>query len=383
MSSAAAARTPEPRPTHWLRSPGPRSCSSYSLDEDNEPPPASAGNASTESLSEEPEPGEPAAVVLGGRPVRAERIYQISGGCLPEGKPWAIHTLTTVDGIDFIALSLCDQQFVHFVVGKDVVAGLHGYTFVNHLRHLRNDLIDSLMNSRVVEAQSNLENLFGARTKKISGYRRKQMSKTTSTGTLPLYGELQLPSVSFGTEVAPATTMKILLPRDRRERPVIELSVDTLTYVRIAMLEHGRDDARVRQRLHLSGDPKVFYWEARKCWVGRRKVGGTVRQKNFYCEVTPVKRARRTRFTHEEAREMAISWSHDDEDRDEEPDDASDKEAVEAAAEAPADASDEEAVEAAAEALAEAAAAAPAEDEAKAEATAEAADPNSWYLSCN
>jgi hypothetical protein len=153
-------------------------------------------------------------------PITVSKRIVIAGGNLKDDCFWVPKCIHMVEDTDFAELYAKDIMFAKFC-GLD---NFFGNAMLDHLRELRNKVIDL----EILKILKDDDPMYQATTLP------KRARMTIDQARLPQYVELDLPSVSFNGETAPAMRIKCLTDTFSLRVVSIELSTSVLSYIRIA-----------------------------------------------------------------------------------------------------------------------------------------------------
>eukprot|EP00971_Amphidinium_carterae_P071859 1421240-Amphidinium_carterae.1 len=148
--------------------------------------------------------------------------------------PWVISSLETIDGIEYVDLSRRDTGLHRFIThGTDL-------TCINwpfeQLKSLRNRQL-----SGTEQAEAAGGSIF---KKELSQHsKRKLRCKEKSKHEQFAYLLLDLPAVAYQGEEAGPISFKVKRVQDLKMNCAIEVSVLSLTYLRLASLAHAESEA--------------------------------------------------------------------------------------------------------------------------------------------
>ncbi len=182
-----------------------------------------------------------------------------------DSKPWVINDIEAIDGIDFVELNKRDHGLARFVTSGGVGSGK--MQFLDELRQLRTSACCDAI-------QPPTEQLFAG-----GGGEERDMKKLKRMANkMPPFVELQLPGFTGqdGRQVPPFA-LKVRSSLVWKEHVAVELSVESLHYIKHALLKSQQTDLEE----HEGG--KHRYWRKdRKCWIATKKLhNGTVIRKSF------------------------------------------------------------------------------------------------------
>ena len=207
-----------------------------------------------------------------------------------ETAPWIIVDTEMIDGHTFIELKRRDSGFCRFIAGK-AWRKVPTMSFLNDLQRRRtSETILSCLEASLFDD--------ALPTKAAKKRARYDASRKADNGELKPWIALSLPELvgSDGTVVQPCV-IKVKPSLKTGEALVVDLSIDTLTYIRKAMLLSQKPDADIYAK------KDGARWRTdRNYWAVSREENGTVVPKTF----KPKSNAEEDVL---EARDEAIAWS--------------------------------------------------------------------------
>lgn len=157
--------------------------------------------------------------------VSIRRQTVITGGDLKANYPWVPSLVTTVDGVDFVALSRDDRRLAAFC-GVDCKAAhpLRDCTWLTALAQMRRDAVSAARSRASRDEDVLADQVEKATEKKATGKE------------LPPVLTLQMPPIDAQGMSHPGGPLKVLSDHGDAKRLVsIELSEESLEYVRCAV----------------------------------------------------------------------------------------------------------------------------------------------------
>ena len=170
-------------------------------------------------------------------PIELTRCLVVNGGGC--GKtPWTLTNTSVVDGREYLSLSKRDFGFARFVAGD--TKACRPMTFLDTLRRLRTDA------SILCCSGESLFDVQLPQKKRAKSQQRAACLEAARRGDLPATVMVELPAVRVeGEDEVPAISMRVKSSLDPHECVAMEVTVENLTYVRMAMRascssSHGR-----------------------------------------------------------------------------------------------------------------------------------------------
>ena len=214
-------------------------------------------------------------------------------------QPWLVTHVETIDGEEFIKLSMKDSGFSRFVSGS--CRGCKSMKWLDDLRKQR--LLETLKLS--VDTESIFDTQPTTASARVK--QKKECELKLKSGSLPRTVVINMPSVEYNGHVEPARSIKVVSAVDLGTAIQIECSAANLQYVRVAMLaSHGDRTRTIRER----GSGSVRYIEDRNVFLARRTEGGKYKTKAF----TVKKHSGDENITKDKAQRWAANMDDGDDD---------------------------------------------------------------------
>lgn len=201
-------------------------------------------------------------------PVRISRCLSVDGGASQQ--PWVIADVETVDGTEFVQLSVGDSGFNRFVTGTS--KGLHRKSgFLSKLRELRT--------KATIKAccKCEGEDLFGATAAALKK-QRTQSKEVSKRGDTPPVVKVRVPQVEHDGIVIAAFDMQMKSSLDISCSVRVHAIADNLEYVRLGILSEDTSDRAVKQK---TDEEHIRWRHDRSCFLATKNVEGTCVTKTF------------------------------------------------------------------------------------------------------
>ena len=192
--------------------------------------------------------------------VHIERCIMVHGGGCCQKRPWVITNCELIDGKDFVILTKRDTGFSRFVSGTSY--GIRDMTYLNDIRALRTEA--------TLAIGQRGDSLFddGAPTAAARKKQRRQASDLKDRGELPGSVAIQLPAVSAPNgDSAEALELRVKSSLDIGANIAVELTKESMWYIRCAMLASLQPDANKRDKV---GCSNVRWRKDRNAFVAKR-----------------------------------------------------------------------------------------------------------------
>ena len=210
--------------------------------------------------------------------------------------PWYTH-VATIEGEEFVKLSLQDTGFNRFVSGS--TRGCKTMKWLDDFRKQR--FLETL------KLSADTESLFDEPPTAAARARQKRDCELKlKSGSLPATVQVHLPRIEYDGHVEAARSIKVVTAVDVGSCLQIECTDKAMQYVRVAML--ASQGARKRTR-RVSGTGSVSFLEDRNVFLARRSQNGKIKTKAFKVDDDVVNIAERKAH-----RWAAHDESHEDED---------------------------------------------------------------------
>ena len=201
--------------------------------------------------------GTPAITLLAMSSVTISKLLCVQGGALQDGKPWVISNSETVGGKDFYRLEKKCSGLCRFVLGKTRPNPLRDYTYLDYLRKERNRAC-GLTLPEVAPGAGTIGHMKDTRYSRRQALKRQKIlrinnRKSDCTDTDPVV-ELEEPEIEFHGCTAEATVLRVKRSENPLDGVAIELTEESLAYIRVAILAHGKGEEKHRLRRNKDTD---------------------------------------------------------------------------------------------------------------------------------